>query len=159
MQTIFVVKLTLQDAPLVFDWVGRLLNELGEEGDELGTLAEDKVLQAWREMADRFHVFVAKNAAGEICGILTLAEVFAIYANGNYGIINEMYVAPAQRSAGLGAKLVAAAIKFGRQQGWTRIEVTAPEAARWERTRRFYEKQGFVFTGPKMKFLLKGIVQ
>lgn len=159
MQSIFVAKLSLQDASVVFAWVMRLLNELGEEGDELGALAEEKVLQAWREMADRFHVFVAKTEAGDICGILTLAEAFAIYANGNYGIINEMYVAPEHRSAGIGARLLDAAKNFGREKGWTRIDVTAPESARWERTRRFYEKQGFVFTGPKLKFLLKGIVQ
>ncbi len=154
MSKIIVTKLTRQDAPLVFDWVMRLLNELGEEGEELGALAEDKVLQAWREMEDRFHVFAARTGAGDICGILTLAEAFAIYANGNYGIINEMYVAPEYRSAGIGAKLVDAVKEFGKQRGWTRIDVTAPESERWERTRRFYEKQGFVFTGPKLKFLL-----
>ncbi len=154
MKSITVSQLTLQDAFIVFDWVMRLLTELGEEGDELGALAENKVLQAWREMAERFHVFVAKNETGEICGILTLAEAFAIYANGNYGIINEMYVAPEYRSAGIGARLVDAAKNFGRQKGWARIDVTAPESERWERTRRFYEKQGFVFTGPKLKFLL-----
>lgn len=154
MPKIIIAKLTRQDAPIVFDWVMRLLNELGEEGDELGALANDKVLQAWRKMADRFHVFVAKNEVGDILGILTLAEAFAIYANGNYGIINEMYIAPEHRSAGIGARLVDAAKNFGRQKSWTRIDVTAPESARWERTRRFYEKQGFVFTGPKLKFLL-----
>jgi GNAT superfamily N-acetyltransferase len=151
MQIVFD-KLTINDASILFDWVMRLLNELGEEGDELGALAEDKVLQAWREMADHFHVFVAKNEAGDILGILTLTETFAIYANGNYGIINEMYVAPEHRSTGIGARLVDAAKNFGRQKGWTRIDVTAPESECWERTRRFYEKQGFVFTGPK--FLL-----
>jgi GNAT superfamily N-acetyltransferase len=77
-------------------------------------------------------------------------------ANGNYGIINEMYVAPEYRSAGIGVRLVEAAKNFGRHQGLTRIDVTAPESKRWERTRHFYEKQGFVFSGPKSKFLLKG---
>jgi len=110
---ILIDKLTINDAPIVFDWVMRLLNELGEEGDELGALAEDKVLHAWRGMADRFHGFVAKTGAGDICGILTLADAFAIYANGNYGIINEMYVAPEYRSTGIGARLVDAAKNFG----------------------------------------------
>jgi heme-degrading monooxygenase HmoA len=44
--------------------------------------------------------------------------------------------------------------QFGRQKDWTRIDVTAPESERWIRARQFYEKQGFVFTGPKLKFLL-----
>jgi GNAT superfamily N-acetyltransferase len=151
---VLIERLTAGEARVVFDWVFRLLNELGEEGHELGALAEQKVLLAWQESPDRFHVFVAKNDSGEIIGILTLAEAFAIYANGNYGIINEMYVAPQYRSVGVGAVLVEAVKEFGKQKSWARIDVTAPESERWNRTRRFYEKQGFVFTGPKLKFLL-----
>jgi GNAT superfamily N-acetyltransferase len=151
---ISVDRLTDQDSVVVFDWVLRLLNELGEEGEELGTLASQKVLRDWHASRDRFDVFIARNESKEIVGILTLSETFAIYANGNYGVIDEMYVAPEFRSQGVGALLVDAAKEFGRGKGWTRIDVTAPESERWDRTRRFYEKQGFVFTGPKLKFLL-----
>ncbi len=149
-----VESLSITDAPVVFDWVTRLLVELGEEGDELGSLNKEKVLQGWQDSRDRFQAMIARNDAGEIVGILTLTEAFAIYANGNYGIINEMYVHPEYRSAGVGAKLVDAIKEYGRRKGWARIDVTAPESERWERTRRFYEKEGFVFTGPKLKFLL-----
>lgn len=151
---VFIERLTINEAPLVFDWVMRLLTELGEEGEELGRLDEEGVLRAWRERGDHFYVFVAKNTDREILGILTLNETFAIYANGNYGVIDEMYVAPEYRSTGVGAQLIAAVKAFGKQKGWTRIDVTAPEAERWQRTRRFYEQQGFVFTGPKLKFIL-----
>ena len=41
-------------------------------------------------VGDRFIPIVAKNEQGAIVGILTLVENYAIYANGNYGIINEM---------------------------------------------------------------------
>jgi len=151
---ITIDKLTINDVPAVFDWVMRLLAELGEEGDELGALAGDKVLQAWGAMEDRFLVFAAKNQTGNIFGMLTLAETFAIYANGNYGIINEMYVAPECRAAGIGAMLIDAVKNCGREKGWARLDVTAPESARWERARKFYEQQGFTFAGPKLKFLL-----
>lgn len=151
---VVIDRLTINEAPLVFDWVMRLLTELGEEGEELGSLDEEGVLRAWRERGDHFHIFVAKNTAGEILGMLTLNETFAIYANGNYGVIDEMYVAPEYRSAGVGGQLIAAVKAFGMQKGWRRIDVTAPEAERWQRTRRFYEQQGFVFTGPKLKFIL-----
>jgi hypothetical protein len=33
--------------------------------------------------------------------------------------------------------------------------VTAPESERWRRTRRFYERGGFTFVGPKLKLRLK----
>jgi GNAT superfamily N-acetyltransferase len=150
-----IVKLSVDEANVVFEEVLKLLVELGEEGDELGELSHEKVLKEWQNSTDRFKVFAAKNPEEKIVGILTLAETFAIYANGNYGIINEMYTDPAYRSAGIGAMLVQSAIEYGRKKGWTRIDVTAPESERWERTRRFYEKQGFIFTGPKLKFLLK----
>lgn len=105
-------------------------------------------------MEDRFHVFAARSAANELHGILTLVESFAIYTNGPYGIINEMYVPPEDRSRGVGSRLLDAAKDFGRAKGWSRIDAKALEAERWARTRRFYEKEGFVFTGPKLKFLL-----
>ena len=66
-----------------------------------------------------------------------------------------MYTDPEYRSSGVGAKLIQAALEYGRTKGWARIDVTAPESDRWIRTRKFYEKQGFIFTGPKLKFLLK----
>lgn len=115
-----VESLSLDDAPVVFDWVMKLLAELGEEGDELGSLNTEKVLQDWKKSADRFQALIAKNDTGEIVGILTLTEAFAIYANGNYGIINEMYVHPNSRSAGVGAKLVDVIKQYGRKRGWVR---------------------------------------
>lgn len=149
-----IEPLTIQDADLVFDWVLRLLQELGEEGEELGKLARDQVLQKWSERQKKYYVLAAKDEAGDILGILTLSVAFAIYANGEYGVIDEMYVAPDHRSAGIGALLIEAAVRIGRNQGWTRIDVTAPESERWERTRNFYERSGFTFTGPKLKLLL-----
>lgn len=149
-----VEQLTVQDADTVFDWVVRLLQELGEEGDELGSLARECVLEKWTERQNKYYVLAAKDEAGNMLGILTLSVAFAIYANGEYGVIDEMYVAPAHRSAGIGSLLVEAAVRIGRNQGWTRIDVTAPESERWERTREFYERTGFTFTGPKLKLLL-----
>ncbi len=148
-------RLSIQDASIAFDWVLRLLQELGEEGDDLGTLNEKKVTTEWKQAGDRFQVFAAKTSDGTIIGVMTLVETFAIYANGNYGIINEMYTDPEFRSGGVGAALIDAAKEYGKARAWERIDVTAPESESWERTRRFYESQGFTFTGPKLKFVLK----
>ncbi|HZY98599.1 MAG TPA: GNAT family N-acetyltransferase [Candidatus Baltobacteraceae bacterium] len=78
-------------------------------------------------------------------------EVGAIYANGPYGIIPEMYVVPSGRSTGVGRRLIERAVEIGRERGWSRIDVTAPESPAWERTVRFYESCGFRFAGPKLK--------
>ena len=149
-----VVQLTANDSDLILEWVLNLLEELGEESDDLGELQKEKVLTEWRKLNDRFFVFAAKDDEENIQGLITLAESFAIYANGNYGIINEMMVAPAARSQGVGAALIQKAISFGRERDWSRIDVTAPESERWSKTQRFYEQQGFTFAGPKLKLQL-----
>jgi hypothetical protein len=38
-----------------------------------------------------------------------------------------------------------------RERGWRRLDVTAPPGDAWRRTVAFYEKNGFVFTGPKLR--------
>lgn len=149
-----VNQLDIHHAPLIFDFVMRLLTELGDEGDDLGTLQTDQVLAHWHGDADRIFTFAAHDEANRLFGLLTLVESFAIYANGNHGIINEMYVDPQQRSGGVGKLLLDAASDFGRQRGWSRIDVTAPESPRWARSRKFYEVYGFTFAGPKLKLVL-----
>lgn len=149
-----VERLTTADADLVFDWILRLLRELGEEGDQLGDLDRASVLNQWRARQENYHVLVARDETDNILGILTLSVAFAVYANGEYGVIDEMYVDPRYRSTGIGALLVKEAQKIGKARQWKRIDVTAPESDRWERTRRFYEKLGFTFTGPKLKLPL-----
>jgi len=139
---------------MVFDLVGRLLRELGEEGDEAGALDTARLAATWRANPEGHLAFVVSAEDESPVGVLTVTETFAVYANGNYGVINEMYVAPGFRSRGVGALLLQAAEEIGRTRGWRRIDVTAPESPRWKRAKEFYEKQGFVFTGPKLKRLL-----
>jgi GNAT superfamily N-acetyltransferase len=155
MQRVSIEEEGLADFGLVVGLVERLLQELGEEGDETGVLDLETVREAWERWGDGFRVFVARSDAGGAVGLLTVVEAFAIYANGPYGIINEMYVVPEYRSGGVGRQLLDAAKRYGLARGWSRLDVTAPESERWERTRRFYEREGFAFTGPKLKFVLR----
>jgi GNAT superfamily N-acetyltransferase len=141
-------------ARLVVDLVVKLLRELGEEGDEAGSLSVAELAAGWRANENHHCAFLAYADNGSAIGVATLSIAFALYANGNYGIINEMYVAPEHRSQGVGASLIEAIKSYGREQGWHRIDVTAPESQRWARAKAFYEYQGFAFTGPKLKHLL-----
>jgi GNAT superfamily N-acetyltransferase len=150
-----IERLTVADAPAAIAYVQMLLTELGEEAEDSGQLDIGKILAAWRQRAENTITFVARDGqGGDIIGITTVVESFAIYANGPYGIINEMYVIPAARSAGVGGRLIDAIKALGKERGWSRIDVTAPESERWARTRRFYEARGFTFAGPKLKFAL-----
>lgn len=153
--SIRIETIEMPGAAEVYDAVDALLVELGHEADEAALIDRARVTADWRAAGPRARVFAARAGDGSLAGVLTLFESFAIYAGGAYGIISELWVAPAHRSGGVGRALVDAAVAHGRERGWLRIDVTAPEDARFERTRRFYEREGFVFTGPKLKRLLR----
>jgi GNAT superfamily N-acetyltransferase len=86
--------------------------------------------------------------------MITIAVIFAVYAGGDIGVINEMYVNPDYRCKGVGKMLVDKAKELAKKKKWQRLDVTAPTEHKWVRTVKFYEQQGFVFTGPKLKYNL-----
>jgi GNAT superfamily N-acetyltransferase len=148
-----IVRLGIDDAPEVLDSMLALLRELGQEAEDLGPLDVERTMGGWRRLAERIHVFAARDAVGKIVGVVTVCEESAIYANGLLGVINEMYVTPSCRSQGVGKRLIDEAKALARELGWSRLDVTAPESARWERTRAFYTREGFTFAGPKLKYV------
>ncbi len=145
-----------QDRQILLDLVERLLKELEDLPSEFAGLDRDRTLFDLANAGDTFIAFLAR-VSGEPIGVLTVTETFAIYAGGRYGVIDEMYVVPEHRSSGVGRVLLEAARELGRVRGWRRIDVTAPPGPAWERTVRFYERHGFVFTGPKMRCLLADV--
>jgi GNAT superfamily N-acetyltransferase len=149
-----VVQAGVAERDTVLALVEKLLRELEETPDEFEGIDRRRVERDRRAAGERFTAFLALNPKGDAVGVLTLFEAFAIYAGGNYGIIDEMYVEPEYRSRGVGGKLLQAVKDHGAARGWMRLDVAAPPEKRWERTVRFYEAQGFVFTGPKLRLRL-----
>jgi len=142
------------DLPEVLRLVERLLAELADETDEFAGLDRERTLSDLERerQANSFVALLARNdGGGAAIGVLTLTETFAIYAGGRYGVIDELYVEPAHRSAGIGRLLLEEAVAVARERGWRRLDVTAPPGAAWSRTVAFYEANGFVFTGPKLR--------
>jgi GNAT superfamily N-acetyltransferase len=102
-------------------------------------------------------VFLARDRqpGGKGLGFLSLCEGFALYAEGTFGIITELYVSSPHRGRGLGSALLASARAHGRQQGWSRLEVTTPPLPNFSRTLGFYEREGFAISGGrKLRALL-----
>ena len=149
-----IVQAGPEDRGTVLALVEKLLRELEETPDEFKGIERGRVLRGLDAEGGRFSAFLALGPKGEAVGVATLFEAFAIYAGGHYGVIDEMYVEPEYRSRGVGGKLLDAVKDHARRRGWMRIDVTAPPEKRWERTVKFYEAQGFVFTGPKMRLRL-----
>ena len=133
------------------EFIQELLFELTGENE---LLDDNKILKDLKSYLDKFILlFIKMNH--ELVGIITIQEAFAFYANGKYGIINELYIKPKFRSKGLGELLIKESIKIAKHKNWKRIDVTAPPGDKWKRTKEFYIQNGFQYTGPKLKYLIK----
>lgn len=159
MTAIRIVHAQPEDAMLVADMVGSLLNEIMEAVKEK-VFAFDR--QKTAERADRwiqdgrYTVRLARSAdqAGAVA-FLALCEGYALYTDGAFGIIPEFYVCPAYRSRGVGSALLAEAVRVGEDKGWRRLEVTTPPLPQFDRTLSFYSRQGFTISGgQKLKLTL-----
>jgi GNAT superfamily N-acetyltransferase len=96
---------------------------------------------------EKYFAFVARDGGGLALGFVTLCEAYALYTEGVFGLIPELYVRPDYRSAGTGHLLSAQAKAFGRSRGWKRLEVTTPPLPQFGRTLAFYEREGFSISG------------
>lgn len=148
-----IKELSYQDREQSLEYISSLLAELREESDTPAPADRDRILHDW-ERADKRHRVFAAYRDTALVGVITLSECFAVFAGGNYGIINELYVVPEHRSHGVGQALINHVESIAKQSGWRRIDVTAPLGKKWQRTVDFYLREGFVHTGRKLKKLL-----
>jgi GNAT superfamily N-acetyltransferase len=149
-----ISRATTDQLPAVLRLVGDLLRELSDDPAEFEGLDLQAVTPTLATAGSQFLAFLALDPDKNAVGVLTLTEAIAVYAGGRYGIISELYVAPALRGTKVGRELLEAAKAYGRSRGWRRLDVTAPPEARWQRTVAFYKRNGFVFTGPKLRCAL-----
>ncbi len=145
------------DAPAIAKLVGDLLQEIMagiKTRAFVFSLAETEArTAAW--LGDGSYTVLLAREGKCVAGMLALAECRALYAEGRFGIIPELYVCPDRRSQGVGHELVTEATRVARVKGWARLEVTTPPLPQFDRTLAFYERQGFSISGGrKMKLSL-----
>jgi GNAT superfamily N-acetyltransferase len=141
---------TTDDANDVAAMVGELLAEIMNAiGDQSFNFDLDETIARLKDFLDRekYFVFVARNNNGNAVGFVALYESHALYAEGSFGTIPELYVRPEYRSMNVGLRLVSTAKSFGITQGWKRLEVTTPPLPQFDKTLAFYEREGFAITG------------
>ena len=156
-KTITIHRATGDEAHVVAKFVEKLLEEIMQK---INTNAFNFDLEQTTKRLEEFieseknFVFVAKEQE-KIRGIITVYESFALYAEGAFGTIAELFVCPKYRSQGIGKMLVEKVKVFGNERGWSRLEVTTPPLPEFDETLSFYEKESFEITGGrKMKILL-----
>lgn len=145
-------------APEVAALVGALLGEIMQRSgnaafnfDLAGTTVR---LQDWLEQG-QYTVLVARDSNNGVIGFAALTESRALYAEGMFGTLTELYVQPEHRSHGWGKRLLDAACAHGVARGWKRLEVTTPPLPYFSNTLAFYEREGFsVAGGKKLKRVL-----
>ncbi|MEW5838554.1 MAG: GNAT family N-acetyltransferase [Pseudomonadota bacterium] len=138
--------------------VGELLNEIIDSiGVQAFSFDLEETTRRLRDFFSRekYFVFVARDESEKPVGFLALYECHALYAEGSFGTIAELYVRPEYRSNSVGLRLVSQAKSFGFLRGWTRLEVTTPPLPQFDKTLAFYEREGFsIAGGRKLKISL-----
>jgi GNAT superfamily N-acetyltransferase len=159
MQKTIIFRAIKDQSDVISILVGELLQEIM---DRIGIdvfhfdLEETKArLVEFIEQEKNF-VFVAQdNENGELIGFVTVYEGFALYAEGAFGTMAELYVRPSYRSQGIGKMLIQSVKDFADERGWKRLEVTTPPLPQFDATLSFYEREGFEISGGrKLKVLV-----
>ncbi|MES9900749.1 MAG: GNAT family N-acetyltransferase [Sedimenticola sp.] len=131
--------------------VGELLSEIMEAINEKAfNYDQSKTKERAKEYIEKekYWVFIAKDyTSGKTVGFVSLYESYALYSEGAYGTIPELYIRPEWRSNNAGSELLISASKFASSRGWHRLEVTTPPLPQFDRTLKFYQTNGFKISG------------
>lgn len=143
-------RCTAADAPAV----GLLVHRLLQTAVPPARLTPVEILvdAAQRMLREEKMVAWLAEAEGRPVGVITAITAHAVFARGAFGEVNELYVDPEFRATGLAARLIETVRAYGPSQGWTRIQLTAPEAGSpgAERAWAFYARLGFADVGPTL---------
>lgn len=153
-----IQRATVNDADEIAVMVGELLNEIMSAiGVNVFNFSLEETTARLKDFIDRekYFVFVAHIEHSGPVGFITIFEGHALYAEGAFGTIPELFVRPAFRSKNVGRHLLAQAKAFGNACGWKRMEVTTPPLPQFDKTLAFYEREGFAISGGrKLKAVL-----
>jgi (aminoalkyl)phosphonate N-acetyltransferase len=116
------------------------------ENEALDRTAFGRVFRA-NMLLENIAYFVAESNEG-LVGMASCHVQLLLHHAAPVGEIQEMYVAPALRSQGIGKALIGAVFQFAAQRGARQVEVTSNKIR--HDTHRFYEREGFQKTHDKL---------
>lgn len=153
MSEIKIIKATINETKIVADLVAELLIDFNNKNNSNFIVDKTKLETTTRNLIKRnnYGAFIAYDSETNPKGLITVAESFAIYNGGDFGVITEFYVDRDSRSQGIGKLLLNTVFDFSESMNWNKLEVGAPNAEEWPRTIQFYERNGFKQKGPKLR--------
>ncbi|WP_051309553.1 GNAT family N-acetyltransferase [Desulfogranum japonicum] len=160
MKNITIAPIQAEDFSDLILLVGDLLNEIMTKINlHAFHFDPEKTLIIAKDLIsnEKYWVFMAKDiVSGKNIGFISLYESFALYSEGAYGTIPELFISQKYRSNKIGNALVNEAIKFAKGKNWSRLEVTTPPLPQFDKTLNFYQVNGFEITGGrKLKIEIK----
>ena len=138
---------TLADREAVLDLVARLLSEL--RGTPPPPEAMSPVFDRLAEDGEAGFVAIGETGDG-VAAVCTVSYLQAMRTAGRYAIIQEMFVEPGQRSAGVGMAVLQFALEHAVAHGCATVELGTPYAG--DRQIRFYERGGFTNIGARLRW-------
>ncbi len=153
MSEIKIIKATINETTIIADLVVEILIDFNNKSNSNFIADKTKLEKTTRNLIKRnnYGAFIAYDAENNPKGLITVAESFAIYNGGDFGVITEFYVDRNSRSKGIGKLLLNTVFDFSESMNWNKLEVGAPNADEWPRTVQFYKRNGFKQKGPKLR--------
>ncbi|MBC8046388.1 MAG: GNAT family N-acetyltransferase [Fimbriimonadaceae bacterium] len=147
---IYTKKADIYDAANVGLLVEALMQEMDHDSPNLDHFTYENLFR--ESLTNDHHAEILLAFEGNKCvGLISVALSYAFYAEGNIGIINELYVLPSHRSKGVGKILLEAIKQFAFENKWKRLELTS---AKVDRTHAFYLREGFEEIGVRYRFIV-----
>lgn len=142
---------------MVGELLGEIMNKTNNKTFNYNQL-ETEVRAKSLVSKGKYWVFIVKDTDIDTSvGFVSLYESYALYSEGVFGTIPELYIRPKWRSKSIGKQLLTKVNKFAANKGWNRIELTTPPLPEFERTLNFYQSNGFEISGGrKMKMDVAG---
>ena len=134
-----VEKATIADIPALSDLLSTLFSQEAEFAPN--TEAQSKGLARIILNPELGIVLVARRE-DQVLGMVNLLFTVSTALGARVALLEDMVVSPAVRGAGIGTKLLSAAISFARDLGCKRITLLTDQEN--ESAQKFYGKQGFV---------------
>ena len=131
-----------EDIPGLCDLLALLFSQEAEFSPDRA--AQERGLSAIIADPARGHVLVARHNAQPL-GMISILYGISTALGGPVATLEDLVVAPAARGAGLGSRLLEAAIEHARQRGCLRLTLLT-DGDNVE-AQRLYKRQGFVVSG------------